>query len=51
MLTPTAFRTSWETAHEAAPANAELRRHYASAPFSAGSSPTLQPPITHQLGP
>ena len=35
--------------HEAAPASAELRRRYASAPFDAGGSPTLQVPTTHQL--
>jgi hypothetical protein len=49
MMTPTAVRTGWETAHEAAPASAELRRRYASAPFDAGGTPTLHEPTTHQL--
>ena len=49
MMTPAAFKTGWETAHEAAPASAELHRRYASAPFDAGGSPTLQVPTTHQL--
>jgi hypothetical protein len=49
MMTPAAFRTGWETAHAAAPASAELRRRYASAPFDAGGSLTLQEPTTHQL--
>jgi putative transposase len=49
MMTPAAFRTGWETTHEAAPASTELRRRYASAPFNAGNSPTLQQPTTHQL--
>ena len=49
MITPAAFRTGWETAHEAAPASAELCRRYASAPFDAGGTPTLQEPTTHQL--
>jgi putative transposase len=49
MMTPTAFRTGWETTHEAAPASAELRRRYAPAPFDTGDSPTLQEPTTHQL--
>jgi putative transposase len=49
MMTPAAFRTGWKTAQKAAPASAELRRRYASAPFDAGSTTTLQPPITHPL--
>jgi hypothetical protein len=49
MMTPAAFKTGWETAHEAAPAGAELHRRYASAPLDAGGSPTLQVPTTHQL--
>jgi hypothetical protein len=49
MMTPTAFRTGWETAHEAAPASAELHRRYAPAPFDTGGTPTLQKPTTHQL--
>ncbi len=49
MMTPTAFRTGWETVHEAAPASAELRRRYAPAPSDAGGSPTLQEPTNHQL--
>ncbi len=49
MMTPTAFRTGWETAHEAAHASAELRRRYGSAPFDAGGSPMLALPTNHQL--
>jgi hypothetical protein len=49
MMTPAAFKTGWETAHTAAPASVELHRRYASAPFDAGGSPTLQVPTTHQL--
>ena len=49
MMTPTAFATGWRTAHEAAPASAELRRRYASAPFDAGGSPTLQDNTIHPL--
>jgi putative transposase len=49
MMTPAAFKTSWETAHEAARASAELRRRYASAPFDAGANPTLDLATTHQL--
>jgi hypothetical protein len=48
MMTPAAFRTGWQTAHETAPASAELRRRYASAPFDAGGSHTLQLPATTQ---
>jgi putative transposase len=49
MMTPAAFATGWRTANQAAPASAELRRRYASAPFHAGGSTTLQIPTTHQL--
>ena len=49
MMTPTAFATGWRTAHEAAPASAELRRRYASAPFDAGGSSTLQDNTIHPL--
>ena len=49
MMTHAAFKTGWETAHEAAPASAELHRRYASAPFDAGGSLTLQSPPIHQL--
>jgi putative transposase len=50
MMTPTAFAASWREAHLAdAPASAELRRRYASAPFDAGGSLTLQVPTIHQL--
>jgi Integrase core domain len=49
MMTPEAFKTGWETAHETAPASAELRRRYASAPFDAGGSLTLKSPTTHKL--
>ena len=50
MMTPAAFAAGWREAHlAAAPASAELRRRYASAPFDAGGSLTLQVPTTHQL--
>jgi putative transposase len=49
MITPAAFATDWRTAHEAAPAGAELHRRYASPTFDAGGSPTLQEPTTTQL--
>ena len=49
MMTPTAFTTGWRTAHEAAPASAELHGRYASVPFDAGGSLTLQEPTNHQL--
>jgi len=47
MMTPTAFRTGWETTHEAAPASAALRRRYAPAPSDAGGSlPCRNQPTT-----
>jgi putative transposase len=49
MMTPAAFRTGWETAHQAAPASAELHDRYAIAPFDAGGSLTMQSPTNHQL--
>jgi putative transposase len=49
MMTPAAFKTGWETAHATAPASAELRRRYASAPFDAGADPNLPLPTNHQL--
>jgi putative transposase len=49
MMTPSAFRTGWETAHEAARASAELHGRYASAPFNAGADPNLALPTNHQL--
>jgi putative transposase len=49
MMTPTAFKTGWETAHERAPASAELRARYAIAPFNAGASLTLKEPTNHPL--
>jgi putative transposase len=49
MMTPMAFAIGWRAAHEAAPASAELRRRYASAPLDAGGGPTLQAPTNHQL--
>ena len=50
MMTPVAFAVGWREAHRAAaPASAELRGRYASAPFDAGGSLTLQSPTTHQL--
>jgi hypothetical protein len=49
MMTPTAFANGWRTAHEAAPASAELRSPYGRAPFDAGGRPTLQLPTTTQL--
>jgi len=48
-MTPEAFKTGWETAHEAAPASAELHSAYGLAPFDAGGSLTLQEPTTTQL--
>jgi len=49
MMTPTAFANGWRTAHDAAPASAELRSPYGRAPFDAGGSLTLQLPTTTQL--
>ena len=49
MMTPAAFAQSWRTAHQTAPASAELRARYAIAPLDAGGSHTLQEPINHQL--
>ena len=47
---PRGFRKSgWETAHQAAPASAELRSPYGLAPFDAGGTLTLQSPTNHQL--
>jgi hypothetical protein len=47
MMTPTAFRTGWETAHEAPPASAELRRRWRQ-PYTAA---TNQPPALTAGGP
>jgi len=49
MMTPEAFATGWRTAHQAAPASAELHDRYAIAPFNAGGSLTLNKPTNHQL--
>ena len=49
MMTPAAFALGWGTAHDAAPAGAELRRRYAAAPSDAGGTLTLQAPTNHQL--
>jgi putative transposase len=49
LMTPAAFAEVWRTAQQPAPASAELRRRYASAPFDAGGSFTLQQPTNHQL--
>jgi hypothetical protein len=50
MMTPVAFAAGWREVHlTAAPASAELRRRYASAPFDAGGSLTLQDNTIHQL--
>lgn len=49
MMTPAAFAEGWRTAHQAAPASAELHSAYGLAPFDAGGTLTLQEPITHQL--
>jgi transposase InsO family protein len=50
MMTPAAFAIGWREARlAAAPASAELRRRYASAPFDAGGSLTLRKPTTHRL--
>jgi hypothetical protein len=44
MMTPAAFRTGWETAHEAARASAELR-----SPIWIFANPNLALPTNHQL--
>jgi hypothetical protein len=49
MMTPAAFADGWRTAHQAAPASAELRARYAITPFNAGDSLTLKEPTNHQL--
>jgi len=49
MMTPTAFKADWETAHAGAPASAELHSAYGLAPLDAGGSPTVQKPTNHQL--
>lgn len=49
MMTPVAFKTGWETAHEAARASAELHSPYGLAPLNAGANPTLDLPTNHQL--
>lgn len=50
MMAPAVFARGYREAHlAAAPASAELRRRYASAPFDAGGSLTLQSPTIHQL--
>ena len=49
MMTPAAFKTGWETAHEAARASAELHSPYGLAPFNAGADPNLAVPTNHQL--
>jgi putative transposase len=49
MMTPQAFKTGWETAHNAAPASAELHDRYAIASFDAGGSLTMKSPTNHQL--
>ena len=49
MMTPAAFKTGWETVHEAARASAELRSPYGLAPFNAGANPNLAVPTSHQL--
>ena len=49
MMTPAAIAEDWKTAHEAAPASAELHARYATAPFHAGGGLTLQASANHQL--
>lgn len=49
MMTPTALRTGWEAAHEAARASAELHGRYASVPCDAGANPNLAVATNHQL--
>jgi putative transposase len=49
MMTPTAFAEGWKTAHQAAPASAELHDRYAIAPSDAGGSLTLKEATNHQL--
>src|SRR5664280_2652060 len=49
LMTPAAFAQGWMTAHQAAPASAELHGRYASVPFDAGARLTLKEPTNHQL--
>lgn len=49
LMTPAAFAEGWRTAHDAAPAGAELHGRYASVPLNAGGSLTLKEEVNHQL--
>ncbi len=49
MMAPVVFADGWRTAHQAAPASAELQSAYGLVPFNAGGSLTLQQPTNHQL--
>lgn len=49
MMTPAAFKTGWETAHQVASASAELQSASGLLPFNAGSRLTLKEPTTTQL--
>jgi hypothetical protein len=49
MMTPHALAQGWRTAHQAAPASAELHSAYGLAPFDAGAGLTLKEPTNHQL--
>jgi hypothetical protein len=49
MIAPAVFADGWRTAHQVAPASAELQSTYGLLPFNAGGSLTLQEPTNHQL--
>lgn len=49
MMTPTAFKTGWETAHDAARASTDRHSPYGLASLNAGADPNLARPTNHQL--
>ena len=49
MMAPAVFADRWRTAHQAAPASAELQSAYGLLPLNAGASLPLQQPTNHQL--
>jgi hypothetical protein len=49
MMTPAAFKTGCETAHEVMCASAELRSALGLAPFDAAANPNLALPTNHQF--
>jgi hypothetical protein len=49
MMAPAVFAHSWRTAHQAAPASAELQSAYGLLPFNAGVRPTPNEPTNHPL--